>query len=215
MKPFEPVFQRRPWVSGSSALSLYVLPSPAVDTELFNLVAACRAVLEEYPVWCLPDDLIHITIEISSWATSEHISTMQRTRLVSALTARLAGLDPFTVLCGSPVANRSGALLDTHPDQGLTALQNLSRAALWEVHDSPAIAHEGGRGHAALGYAYGCADSDPLQSALRRISPSHAPLTVSSLHLLDVSWTAHPRPDGGVRWEMDWDPVAVIPLGTR
>ncbi|MFE7272557.1 hypothetical protein [Streptomyces sp. NPDC057623] len=103
--------------------------------------------------------------------------------------------------------------LDTYPDQGLTALQNLSRAALWEVHDSPAIAHEGGRGHAALGYAYDSADSDPLQSALRRISPSHARLTVSHLHLLDVRWTAHPVPDGGVRWEMTWEPLAALPLG--
>lgn len=107
MKPFEPVFQRRPWVSGSSALSLYVLPAPAVDTELFDLVAECRTALQEYPIWCLPDDLIHITIEIDAWATSEHISASQRTRLISALTARLAGLDPFTVLCGSPIANRS------------------------------------------------------------------------------------------------------------
>lgn len=110
-------------------------------------------------------------------------------------------------------ATCTGAVLDTYPDQGLTALQHLSRAALWEVHDSPAIAHEGGRGHAALGYAYGSADSDPLQSALRRISPSHARLTVSHLHLLDVRWTAHPVPDGGVRWEMAWEPLAALPLG--
>ncbi|NEB01889.1 hypothetical protein [Streptomyces sp. SID13726] len=94
------------------------------------------------------------------------------------------------------------------------ALQNLVRAALWKARDTSAIAHEGGRGHASLGYAYDSADSDPLQSALRRISPSHAPLTVSRMHLLDVCWTAHPRTDGGVRWEMDWDPVATFPLGT-
>ncbi|MFJ9712138.1 hypothetical protein [Streptomyces sp. NPDC101234] len=139
-------------------------------------IAACRAAMQEYPIWCLPDDLVHITIEMNAAAPSEQISADQRARLVAALQARLTGFAPFTVLCGSPLANRSGAILDTHPDQRLAALRNLARAALWEVHDSPAVAHEGGRGHASLGYAYARADSDPLQSALRRISPSHAPL---------------------------------------
>ncbi|WP_181810982.1 hypothetical protein [Streptomyces ipomoeae] len=36
---------------------------------------------------------------------------------------------------------------------------------------------------------------------------------MSQLHLLDVRWTAHPIPDGGARWEMAWEPVAVLPLG--
>ncbi len=39
MKPFVPVFQHREWVSGARALHLYILPDPAVDTELFALVA--------------------------------------------------------------------------------------------------------------------------------------------------------------------------------
>ncbi|MFD0440561.1 2'-5' RNA ligase family protein [Streptomyces chartreusis] len=157
---------------------------------------------------------MHITVEMDASAPSRDISTAERMRLITALKGELARIEPFTLWCGSPLANRTGAILDTHPDQGLVALQNLVRRALWEARDTSAIAHEGGRGHASLGYAYDSADSDPLQSALRRISPSHAPLTVSSLHLLDVRWTAHPRADGGVRWEMDWDPVAVLALGT-
>ncbi|MEU5633758.1 hypothetical protein ACH47C_17705 [Streptomyces rishiriensis] len=213
MKPFVPVFQHREWVSGARALHLCILPDPAVDTELFALVAACRTAMQGYPIWCLPDDLLHITVEMDAWATSDHIGVAQRADLVAALTNRLSDFDPFTLLCGSPIVNRTGTLLDTYPDQPFTALQNLARAALWEVHDSPAVAHDSGRGHASLGYAYGEADSDPLQSALRRITPSHAPLTVSRLHLLDVEWTAHPVPDGGVRWEMIWEPLAAIPLG--
>lgn len=124
---------------------------------------ACRTTMQHDPIWCLPDDLVHITIEMDAAAPSEEISADQRTLLISGLKAGLRSFEPFTVLCGSPIANRSGAVLDTHPDQGLTALQNLVRAALWQVHDSPAIAHDGGRGHASLGYAHGTADSDPLQ----------------------------------------------------
>ncbi|MCC9706111.1 MULTISPECIES: hypothetical protein [Streptomyces] len=213
MKPFIPTFRNQPWESGVSVLHLYVVPDPAVDTELFDLIAACRTTMQHYPIWCLPDDLVHITIEMDAAAPSQEISAARRALLISELKAGLRSFEPFTVLCGSPIAGRSGAVLDTHPDQGLTALQNLARAALWQVHDSPAIAHDGGRGHASLGYAHGTADSDPLQSALRQIHPSHAPLTVSQLHLLDVRWTAHPTPDGGARWEMTWEPVAVLPLG--
>ncbi|WP_340375706.1 2'-5' RNA ligase family protein [Streptomyces sp. SS7] len=213
MKQFVPTFRGQEWESGAGALHLYVRPEP-VDREFHDLAAACREVLGDYPIWCVPDDLVHITIEMDAAAPSTDISTTERTRLITTLKDRLTRIEPFTVLCGSALANRTGAILDTHPDQGLVALQNLVRSALWEAHDTSAIAHEGGRGHASLGYAYDQADSDPLQSALRRISPSHAPLTVSRLHLLDVRWTAHPRADGGVRWEMDWDPVAVLPLGT-
>ncbi len=111
-------------------------------------------------------------------------------------------------------ATWTGAILDTYPDLGLSALRNLVRNALWEVHDGPAITDSGGRGHASLGYAYGNADSDPLQSALRKITPSHAPLAVSHLDLLDVRWTAHPAPGDSVRWKMSWDPIARLPLGT-
>ncbi|MFI9829649.1 hypothetical protein ACIHIX_18390 [Streptomyces sp. NPDC051913] len=213
MKAFSPTFQGREWKSGSGALHLYVRPEPT-DREFYDLAAACRAVMGEYPIWCVPDDLVHITIEMDAAAPSSGISTDERRSLIAALKARLTRIKPFTVLCGSPLAGRTGTVLDTHPDQGLVALQNLVRNALWEVHDTAAISSGGGRAHASLGYAYDSADSDPLQSALRRITPSHAPLTVSRLHLLDVRWTAHPRPEGGVRWEMDWDPVAVLPLGT-
>lgn len=213
MKQFVPTFRGQDWESGAGALHLYVRPEPG-DREFHDLAAACHEVLGDYPIWCVPDDLVHITVEMDAAAPSTDISTAERTRLIAALKDRLTRIEPITVLCGSPLANRTGAILDTYPDQGLVALRNLVRSALWEVHDTSAIAHEGGRGHASLGYAYDSADSDPLQSALRRVSPSHAPLTVSKLHLLDVRWTAHPRPDGGARWEMDWDPVAVLPLGT-
>ncbi|MBZ3904500.1 2'-5' RNA ligase family protein [Streptomyces griseiscabiei] len=212
MKAFTPAFRGQEWESGAGAFHLYVRPEGA-DTAFHDLVAACREALGGYPVWCVPDDLVHITVEMDASAPSSDISAAERTRLITALKDALKHIEPFTVLCGSPLANRAGVVLDTHPDQSLVALRNLARRALWEARATSAIAHEGARAHASVGYAYGSADSDPLQSTLRRISPSHALLTVSRLHLLDVRWTAHPRADGGVRWEMDWDPVAVLPLG--
>ncbi|WP_019062456.1 hypothetical protein [Streptomyces prunicolor] len=215
MKPFVPVYRGKPWVSGVSVPHLYIRPDAAVDTDLFALIAACRPVLGEYPIWCPSDDLVHITVEMNAAASSEEITDAQRSALIAELAARFADFSPFTVLCGSPLANRTGAILDTYPDHHLTAVRNLCRAALWTVHDTPAIAHGGGRGHMALGYAHRAADSDPLQSALRTITPSHATLKVSRLYVLDVRWTAHSTPDGDSRWEMSWEEVAVIPLGGK
>ncbi|MDH6624355.1 hypothetical protein M2271_002157 [Streptomyces sp. LBL] len=213
MKRFEPRFQGRPWVSGTSVLHLYATPVPLVDTGLFTLAAACRQAMEPYPVWPVPDDLIHITVEMDAWARAEQITPAQRERLVNVLTRRLAEVEPGTVWCGSPIVNKAGVLLDTYPDEHLRRVQNVARAALWEVHDSAALAHDGGRMHAQVGYAWDDSDSDPLQSTLRTISPSHARMTVSHLHLLDVTWSERPVPGGGTRWEMEWTPLAAIPLG--
>jgi hypothetical protein len=66
--------------------------------------------------------------------------------------------------------------------------------------------------HMSLGYAYGTADSDPLQRALRRISPSHARFRITARHLLDVQVRERPQPDGRRGWELSWEPVAVVPL---
>jgi len=58
---------------------------------------------------------VHITVEMDAYAPSTGISTDERARLIAALKARLTGIEPFTVLCGSPIANRTGAILDTQP----------------------------------------------------------------------------------------------------
>lgn len=65
---------------------------------------------------------------------------------------------------------------------------------------------------------YADGDSDALQSALRRISPSHAPVTITAVELLDVRFRQAPvlgTAGGlaeGTAWELSWEPVATIAL---
>jgi hypothetical protein len=62
-----------------------------------------------------------------------------------------------------------------------------------------------------LGYSYAAGDSDRLQSALRRIRPGHATMTIASVQLVDVLFRQVPV-DGHLAWDLSWDHVATIPL---
>lgn len=69
--------------------------------------AAYRKEMEPYPIWPVPDELIHTTVEMDAWASAEQITSAQREHLVNVLTRRLAEIEPGTVWCGSPIVNRS------------------------------------------------------------------------------------------------------------
>lgn len=106
MKAFTPAFRGQEWDSGAGALHLYVRPEES-DTEFHDLAAACRETMGGYPIWCVPEDLVHITVEMDAAAPSANISTTERTRLITALEGELTRIEPFTLWCGSPLANRT------------------------------------------------------------------------------------------------------------
>jgi hypothetical protein len=58
------------------------------------------------------------------------------------------------------------------------------------------IQHDGGRHHMSLGYSWDTASSDTLQSALRRIAPSHAPFRIAHVYLVDVQFRKRARAHG-------------------
>ena len=214
MKRFIPQFQGRDWPDGARVLHVYAVPDPTTDTELLKLAATCRPAMASYPIAVLSDELLHITIEMVADTSADNINADGRGVIAAALRKHLASSNPVEIVLGSPIVNRAGALLDTWPDDELVAAQITVRDALREVRGPAAIQHDGGRMHMSLGYSYDTADSDPLQSALRRISPSHARFRVSALHLLDVQFRERQQPDGRRGWEMSWEPVATIPLGS-
>ncbi|MFZ3475493.1 hypothetical protein ACODT4_41480 [Streptomyces sp. 2.9] len=65
----------------------------------------------------------------------------------------------------------------------------------------------------ALGYSRDTADSDPLNSTLRAITPRRVPVTISRLHLLDVQFTQQPLDGGHSSWDISWTPITMLPLG--
>lgn len=213
MKRFTPQFQGVAWPDGLKVLHVYLLPDLTVDRELAQLTAACHEAMAPYPITLLTGGLLHSTVEMVADTSGDRISATERQDLVEALHKHVGDLVPFQVTAGSPIANKAGALLDLSPDEPLVDLKGHVQAAFVEARGHEVIQHDGGRHHMSLGYAYDTADGDLLQSALRRIAPSHVPFHVGQVHLLEVAFHERPREGGLTAWEISWDPVAVIPLG--
>jgi hypothetical protein len=213
MRPFVPQFQKAPWRDGARILHAYLLPDLSVDRELARLTTACHQAMRPYPITLLNGGLLHTTVEMVADTTADRITAAERQDLIEALRHRLADTAPFQVQAGSPIANKAGALLDLSPDDALVDLKGRVQDAFVEARGSEVIQHEGGRHHMSLGYSWDTTDSDPLQSALRRISPSHAPVHVDRVHLVEVEFREHARGNGKSAWEISWDPVSMIPLG--
>ncbi|MEU6353595.1 2'-5' RNA ligase family protein [Streptomyces sp. NPDC047072] len=213
MRKFEPRFQNGPWRDGARILHAYLLPDLSVDHQLAQLTSACHQAMRPYPIVLLNGGLLHTTVEMVADTTADNITAAERQDLIEALRHRLTDTTPFQVQAGSPIANRAGALLDLTPDEPLIDLKGSVQDAFVEARGPAVLQHEGGRPHMSLGYSWDTADSDPLQSALRKISPSHAPVHVDRVHLVEVEFREHARGNGKSAWEISWDPVSVIPLG--
>ncbi|MGW1158860.1 hypothetical protein ACWD48_11670 [Streptomyces sp. NPDC002519] len=208
-----PHFQGASWPDGARVLHAYLLPDLAVDRELAQLAAACHEAMAPYPIALLKNGLLHATVEMVADTTADRIPAAEREELAEALRKHLADVVPFQVAAGSPIANKAGALLDLSPDEPLVDLKGHVQNALVEARGREVLQHDGGRHHMSLGYSYNTADGDPLQSALRKIAPSHVPFHVAHVHLLEVAFHERPREGSLTAWEISWDPVAVIPLG--
>ncbi|MFF7453352.1 2'-5' RNA ligase family protein [Kitasatospora sp. NPDC008115] len=212
MEKFVPRFQGAPWPDGARALHVYAVPDPGTDLELARLVGECRVAMLPHPITALDDGTLHCTLDMIADTTSDRITDGERADLVTALREHLAGTRPFEVTAGSPIASRGGAFLDLSPDHALVGLRERVRDAIRRTRGTGALRHDGGRPHISLGYAWADSSSDALQSVFRRISPSHAPVRIREVHLLDVLFRRHPRPGGETAWQLSWSPVATVPL---
>ncbi|SDS74029.1 2'-5' RNA ligase superfamily protein [Streptomyces sp. TLI_053] len=212
MERFVPKWQGQDWPAGGArALHVYAVPDLAAHPELAELVGESHKAMAAFPIIPMTSTL-HCTVEMVADTTSDRITPAERSTLAEALHRHLAGTGPIRVTVGSPVATRAGAYLDCHPDDELVALRRRVRDAISETRGPGALLHDGGRPHLTLGYAFDTASSDALQTELRRISPSHAPLGIGGVELLDVLWHPRPGPDGRPAWELSWEPVATVPL---
>lgn len=217
VEPFVPKFRGRPWVSGMRALHVYVLPRPGVDDELLGLAETCRPILGGYPIdpQCGIDpsdaDLLHLTCEMLADVPAAEYDEAALTEVVDALRAELSDVPAFTTEAGPPIGNVAGAVLDVWPEKATVALIERTRSAIRKARGDEALQHSGGRPHISLGYSYGTASSDPLNSELRnKVVPRRATLLADRVHLLDVAWTFDDELGG---WRMSWEVVAEIPLG--
>lgn len=195
-----------PWPARTTLLHIYVPVDPGRDVQLLRMVATGQAALAGLPIAAVEPQWLHLTVDqVTRPATL--ISPDERAALVGELAGRVQRLDPFEVLVGSMLSYHSGVIADVYPDDGLAELYDAVHSAIPAICGSDAGRYPRAVPHLTIGYASAEADSDHVQRLLRRVRPSHAPLTVDAVYLVDV--TAAP----GRSQTITWEPVVAIPLG--
>ncbi|MGW0731762.1 hypothetical protein [Streptomyces sp. NPDC002851] len=152
MKKWVPEFQSRPWKHGMRARHVYALPEKG-DHELLALAEAGRTAMAPYPIDPQPDELLHITIAMDTSVPSDEMSWQDTDDFVGALRQRLTDVPAFRLMCGPPIANSAGALLDGFPSTEFDELQAIVDKALLDVRGPSAVRYAPGRPHASLGYS--------------------------------------------------------------
>nr|WP_269328558.1 2'-5' RNA ligase family protein [Kineosporia babensis] len=142
-----------------------------------------------FPIATVPDHAMRITLAKVGDAPAAQVTADERTGLLKALGEQLKAVEPFQITAGSPLAYATGALCDLE-DEPLQALITVIRSAIRELRGPEADTFHPGVTHLTLGYAYDEASTDELARKLRRVRPSHAPLHVDAVHLLEVSTKA-------------------------
>ena len=205
MKPFVFKHADGPWEPGASLLHVYV-PVSQCDRELTTLVTTANEALRDFPVTPVDLPWLHITLDQITDQPADRIPQAERDELVAALTQRLADIPPFEMMVGSLLAYVSGVIADLYPDESLTELHHVVRGAIRDIRGESAIQYPWGIEHLTISYAREEASSDDAQRILRRVRPSHAPLHIDAVHLVDVT------ADGEAK-TIRWKDLAVVPLG--
>lgn len=211
MKPF--VFQQGQdsWVKGS-LLHVYVTVDLGRNPELADLVRGVRAATAGDPLTHVGDEWLHITLYQLSQKPAAEIPDDVRRALAAELARQLRPVEPFTVTVGSPLAYGTGIIFDLGPDEPLNALRTATTGAFETVFGKDATAYDTGVPHLTESYATDEVTLEhfhQIHRRLRRVRPSHAPLRIEAVELVDV--TADPA-----QKTITWEPAAPpIPLTGR
>jgi hypothetical protein len=138
-----------------------------------------------FPIASVEHRWLHITVDQIS-KPAHLIGQAERDKLVAEVSHRVAGIAPFTIMIGSVLSYASGTIADTYPDHELAALHTAARDGTRTTLGDDACQYEFGIQHLTMAYAHAEADSDAAQRLLRRVRPSHAPLHINAVHLVDV-----------------------------
>nr|WP_205752342.1 hypothetical protein [Cryptosporangium phraense] len=129
--------------------------------------------------------------DIADPATAENLVATALQRLGASMHRHRADMAPSTLTAGFVLATASGVILDLdgdQPDEPWTELTDLVRTAFAEGLGADALSSAPSPPHLTLGYATGTDDSGIMQPRLRRqVRPSHAPLTIHAVDLVDVT----------------------------
>ncbi|MCX4681539.1 hypothetical protein OG413_40785 [Streptomyces sp. NBC_01433] len=121
----------------------------------------------------------------------------------------MRAIAPFSVTVGSPLPYGTGLIFDLGPDEPLNALRTAATRAFEIVRGRDATTYDTGVLHLTESYATAEVTLEhfhQIHRRVRRVRPSHAPLHIDSIELVDVF--ADPQAK-----TITWDHVATIPLG--
>jgi hypothetical protein len=206
VQPF--VFRRGSeiWPPDLALLHVYAVIDLQRNRDLAALIEGCRAATSGDPLTHVGDRWFHITLAQLSIA-ADQLAESEHAALIGELRWHLAGLNPFTVTAGSPLAYLSGLIFDLGPDEPLDGLRDAVAAAITTARGAEENAYDTGVLHLTGAYSTGEADSDQIQRRLRRVRPSHAPVHIDTVSLVDVHADAQAK-------TITWRTLADIRLGT-
>jgi hypothetical protein len=211
MKPF--MFQQgtSAWEAGTapSLVHAYVPVDLRANPELADLVRGIRTATKDDPLTHVGDAWFHITLYQLSSRPAADISAAERQALAGELTRQMRTVAPFTVTVGSVLAYGTGIIFDLGPDGPLNELRTAATRAFEVVLGAGATSYDTGVLHLTESYATAEVDLDhyhQIHRRLRRVRPSHAPLHIDSIALVDVVANDTEK-------TITWQTLAEIPLG--
>jgi 2'-5' RNA ligase len=202
---FEFRYGSAPWPAGVSALQIYAPLNLAQNSVLAGLLPRWRAALTGAPVALVPDDQLHITLDMVTDAPAGDIPAHERAQLVDVLAAVAAGRPAYRGHAGGALAYTSGAVVDVSPAEPLRQLHLVLRRAIHAVRGPDSTGYRVPKAHISIAYAKAAADSDRYQSRLRQVDPNGAPLHLDEVQLVEVGVD---QAAGQLRWTT----VASFPL---
>jgi hypothetical protein len=212
MKPFTFQQGKGLWEAGRapSLLHAYCTVDLGRNPELAELVRGVRDATQDDPLTHVGDEWFHITLYQLSSRAAHDVPEVERQSLVSELTTQMRSFAPFTITVGSPLAYATGILFDLGPDEPLNELRTAATRAFELVYGADATAYETGVLHLTESYATAEVSMDhfhQIHRRLRRVRPSHAPLRIDSIELVNVTANSEKK-------TITWEPVAPpMPLG--
>jgi 2'-5' RNA ligase len=210
MEPFPTPAQV--WGEGQTRWHVYVLPREG-DEALARLLRCS----EQVSVQVAGDALVptgafaHATVQQVSLPAAE-VPAEQIDALAGELRAALAQMDPFTVTVGNVFGTTGAVLADIDqdlPGEPWHALDQAVREAIRARFGEQALKYESPPPHITVAYCAKETDSGVVASQLRRwVRPSHAPMLVDTVWLLDVHQNVEQR-----TYTWSWETAVRIPLG--
>lgn len=161
------------------------------------------------PLTHVGDEWFHITLYQLSQKPASEIPEDERQALVAALTEQMKAIAPFTITVGSPLPYASGLIFDLGPDEPLNELRAAATSAFEIVRGPEATTYDTGVLHLTESYASAEVSLDhfhQIHRRVRRVRPSHAPLHIECITLVDVVANDTEK-------TITWQALAEIPLG--